>query len=310
MSFVGFFVNYMYVLRPRASAARPEAGESDRTLSPIPSSIPSPPNQSSAAESMILICGGYSYGSMITSYLPSTTVILARFANPVEGSAEAEIRLRARRLASRWNDEEAPKPPTPNARGHHGRQMLLGSTRSASHTLIGGGGEEAAPGRRGGRRETRPRLDSIRKSFDFSRESRSQRRGGWERRESHDGVMPVVDIPVPVTFYLLVSPLLPPVSALATLFTDLGQVARESRDHHDIVRAKLTSNPSLAIYGTRDTFTSHKRLVKWSRALAQRPASKFQYREVTGGGHFWHEEGVDDQLRAMVGRLAEDALAS
>ena len=52
-----------------------------------------------------LLLAGYSYGSLITTNLPPMiSSVIAQFQNPVEGSAHAEIRLRASCLAAQQNE--------------------------------------------------------------------------------------------------------------------------------------------------------------------------------------------------------------
>jgi len=63
---------------------------------------------------------------------------------------------------------------------------------------------------------------------------------------------------------------------------------------------KLTTRPSLAIYGDQDFFTSGRKLMKWCETLASNPGSKFQYEEIEGAGHFWHEEGAALRVKAAI----------
>jgi hypothetical protein len=52
-----------------------------------------------------LLLAGYSYGALITTCLPPIiTSVISQFQNPVEGSAHAEIRLRADSLAAQQNE--------------------------------------------------------------------------------------------------------------------------------------------------------------------------------------------------------------
>lgn len=52
-----------------------------------------------------LLLAGYSYGALITTSLPPViTSVISQFQNPAEGSAHAEIRLRADSLAAQQNE--------------------------------------------------------------------------------------------------------------------------------------------------------------------------------------------------------------
>jgi hypothetical protein len=52
-----------------------------------------------------LLLAGYSYGALITTYLPPIiSSVIAQFQSPAEGSAHAEIRLRAKCLAAQQNE--------------------------------------------------------------------------------------------------------------------------------------------------------------------------------------------------------------
>ena len=251
--------------------------------------------------------------------------------------------------------------------------------------------------------ETAPKLsvDAIRKSIDRSRRSidRSrqrllrrgpQRMGSGGRQKSQDvterespsdggsdeehGFSPTKsrsNVPSPKrqeapkveTFYLLVSPLLGPIAAMATVFTShrpsfaslsslLHRRGKDSNhpqshpvgnspksDQEDSAKAdnqsNLTANPTLAIYGSDDFFTSAKRLRKWCAELSQAShiphpnesraqsgpgrsensaesststSPLFRHREVSGAGHFWREEGAMTELRRAVGGWIEDVV--
>ncbi|RJE24229.1 hypothetical protein PHISCL_03439 [Aspergillus sclerotialis] len=103
--------------------------------------------------------------------------------------------------------------------------------------------------------------------------------------------------------YLLMSPLLPPLSQLLTIFTKLSldvQVEVSAQGKHipcPKPATQLRKHRTLVIYGTEDGFTSAKKLRKWSDELLHAPQSQFQYQQVEGAGHFWRENGVEEQAR-------------
>ena len=74
------------------------------------------------------------------------------------------------------------------------------------------------------------------------------------------------------------------------MFSSIGLANKE----HDA--ARLRRNPTLAIYGDEDNFTSAKKLDAWAETLMQTPQSLFQGRRIHGAGHFWREKGVEAQL--------------
>lgn len=104
--------------------------------------------------------------------------------------------------------------------------------------------------------------------------------------------------------YLLVSPLLPPISQLLTVFSTLSlniQVDPSSVHGKHIPcphpSDQLSRHRTLAIFGDQDTFTTARKLEKWSDELARMPQSQFQSREIAGAGHFWREKGVEAGVR-------------
>lgn len=107
--------------------------------------------------------------------------------------------------------------------------------------------------------------------------------------------------------YLLVSPLLPPVSHFLTIFSRLSfnvgtYIAVEGRQiPSPSPPEQLCAHRTLAIYGTQDTFTAATKLRKWAEELEHAPGSQFMSREVGGAGHFWREEGAEAQARSALG---------
>ncbi|KAF2102441.1 hypothetical protein NA57DRAFT_20363, partial [Rhizodiscina lignyota] len=90
-------------------------------------------------------------------------------------------------------------------------------------------------------------------------------------------------------YYLLISPLLPPISSLVMF--PLGQNRAD---------AVWTKHPTFSIFGDNDFFTSFKKLTQWSQRLSEAANSNFQVAAVTGAGHFWVEDGVEGKLKAAV----------
>ncbi|KAI9931013.1 hypothetical protein ASPWEDRAFT_102930 [Aspergillus wentii DTO 134E9] len=116
-----------------------------------------------------------------------------------------------------------------------------------------------------------------------------------------DDGMNSTKITKPAISYLLISPLLPPVSFFLTVFSKLSLDVGVGESSKQIPCPKpadqLCANRSLAIYGNQDTFTSASKLHKWSGELCSDPRSNLQCREIDGAGHFWREKGVEAQAR-------------
>lgn len=271
----------------------------DTTLSTIPSAYElSSLAQSMNSDRVKLIIGGYSYGSLITTLLPSTEDILKRFAQVNKGTAEAEIRLRAVSLAAQWNKDALLYREAQQAR----TTMCQEKVRVSAHAMaVAVGGEESEPGSRRASHEGRRSLDAVRRSMERSRK-KILRRHSCEASE-HSLVVEslvLVDIPPPQTHYLLISLLQPPVSMFITMFSNLRSGHLAQRE------AKFLDHPTLVIYGDKDVFASQRRLRRWAESLKSKPDSLLQFHEVTGAGHFWHEEGVGTRMRGHILEWIQD----
>lgn len=310
ISFIGFFVYYVNNLHAPSSPDLPR-NDSGTTLSPISSAQTapcSPPIDTSCQPCMILILCGYSYGSLITTLLPDTESILKRFTNVTTGSAEAEIRLRALHLSVQWNRDAL-------ARRRSQRDRTLGAQEKA--VVIGG--EESEPGTRRPSKDSRRSIDNIRRSVDFSRRKLGLRHTKSGEAEAHplEPGIPPTTAPLLSSYYLLISPLRPPISSLMTMFSKVrphgspnDPLSTNLQGHNapDTDR-NLVTNATLAVYGDKDFFVSQKKLRKWVEDLAGRPRSTFQFREIAGAGHFWQEEGVEAQLRTSIREWLRDILS-
>lgn len=238
---------------------------------------------------MYLILAGYSYGSLITTYLPPMTELLQRFESVSKGTAEAEIRLRAASLAAQWHKDARLRREAHEAqRGSH--EKLRPSARTIAVAI---GGDESEPGTRRPSHEARRSMDSVRRSVDRGRR-KLFRQHSSEITEEALIVESLVaaNIATPRTSYLLISPLLPPISMFATFFSHTKMMPDGEE--------KLYDRPTLAIYGDRDFFTSQRKLRKWAESLKEKPGSRFQFHEVAGAGHFWREDGAIKQMRTYI----------
>ena len=274
----------------------------DTMLSSVPaayelSSLP----QSTIPGGMKLIIGGYSYGSLITTLLPPIEDILQRFAKVNKGTAEAEIRLRAVSLAAQWNKDALlyREAQTRKMRSH---EKLRVSGCAMAVTV---GGEESELGSRRASREGRASLEAVRRSVERSRKKLLRQHSS--EVSNHTLVVQSLvhtEIAPPQTHYLLISVLQPPISILATMFSNMrsGYLAQKEE--------KFLDHPTLAIYGDKDFFASQRKIRRWAESLKSKPGSLFQFHEVPGAGHFWREQGVETQMRGFLRAWTQDIAQS
>ena len=273
----------------------------DTMLSSIPSAyeLSSLP-QSTDPGGMKLIIGGYSYGSLIATLLPPIDDIIHRFAEANKDTAEAEIRLRAVSLAAQWNKDALLYREAQQARKtrSHEKLRVLGCAMAVTV-----GGDESEPGSRRASRESRGSFDAVRRSVEKSRR-KFLRQHSSEVSNHTLTVESLVKVPPPQTHYLLISPLRPPISILATMFSYLrsGYLARKE--------AKFLDHPTLVLYGDQDFFASQRKLRRWAENLISEPGSLFQFHEFTGAGHFWREQGVENQMRGFIREWTQDITRS
>jgi hypothetical protein len=281
--------------------------DEEQPLSTVPSAVEGAQSYIKSPFHPRLVLGGYSYGSMITSHLPSSDCVLDLFKTAAKGSAEIEIQLRASHLSTQTLGNFR----TRRQQRSHGRASLrlpasqsnLGSSHSSSSVLVGGFESEAVEQRID--RESRRSLD-VRRSLDRVRQKIHPRphRVPDSNNESDEDVQSdsECNLIVPQICYLLISPVLPPIAAFATLFSRLSFRGRDPEKHisskddgHELARC-----PSFAIYGSKDFFTSVKKLRTWAEKLSRIPGSNFEHHEVDGAGHFWHDTVMLEQMKDRI----------
>jgi alpha/beta superfamily hydrolase len=255
------------------------------------------PDPSIPNDSVLIVLGGYSYGSLIASHLPDPCDILKTFSTPEEGSAAAEIKNRAASLAGQMNEQ---------LRVLGAARLYRGKSEHKHGQTLAVGGEETSPDKRRRSTEIRRSAD-VKRSLDLPRTLSQFRRKSHEIKPACTPPTPVVDTILPriESAYLLVSPLLSPISSLTAL--SLKQDSAENCE-------RFSSAPSLAVFGDNDFFTSVKKLRKWSQAVSSKPGSKFRYVEIPGAGHFWHDHNAQKSLRVAVkewlGELSDVAITT
>lgn len=300
-SFAAFFMHYLSHIRP-FPVADPQSTPAQSPVSPrvqqSSGDVSGASSPSADTETPVLVLGGYSYGSLMVRNLPPVPSILQPFAAPADGSAASEILLRARKLADQSNAEWIHLARSPRS-----RQSTPKKSKSREKNLsVTMGGEETSPDIRRSSREFRHSLDG-RKSLDLGRRVTSLSRAS-RKNKGKDGGLPKpptgsstrtasVAIRVPEIRYLLVSPLLPPLSAVIAP----GLAHRFWGKAKDTGADVFAMYPALVVFGNQDMFTSVKKVRQWAGQLQERAGEAFSYVEIDGAGHFWHEHGVEKRLR-------------
>jgi alpha/beta superfamily hydrolase len=222
VSITGFLIQYLNHLRQRTHEG-PEATKGE-----------------GKSRRIQLVLGGYSYGSLIASYLPDIPSILVPFLSHTPTDAAHRITRIAQELSSVTKNTLDPTPDIPGGQG----PASPGDAVEESNVVKDG-----------------PSLSEF--SIDVS--------------------------------YLLVSPLLPPVSVLISLPIGNNLI-------NDMSMTKFKAKPTLAIWGTNDIFTSAKKLRRWAEEHHQLN-QRFVWIEVQGASHFWQETGVVDKLTSKIGEF-------
>ncbi|EXJ96140.1 hypothetical protein A1O1_01266 [Capronia coronata CBS 617.96] len=253
----------------------------------------------STKESPLLILGGYSYGAMITSHLPPVDVVASLFESLIPGSAQSEIKLRAMDLSrdgTAYVDLYMSRMTLslPGIRGDPGEDV-----KKSRLGVTVGGYESDAASRRASRESTRKSIDGerVRQSIERVRRKIHPRGGRSPDSETERHRTESAGLLVPAVAYVLISPLLPPVAGFTTMFSKL-QFTRKGReiDTPQEEYHELTAHPCCCLFGSRDVFTSDRKLQRWAADLSSRPGSQFTAVRVDTG-HFWHEDEGSVQLR-------------
>lgn len=247
-----------------------------------------------------LVLAGYSYGSLVLAQLPSISNMMQRFENVVEGSAASEIMLRATTLASETQQHlhAQRSPASPRGRQLKPEDAATSPNRRTGVSPITVGGEETDPSTRRRSRDSRRSTDFIRKSMDAVHIGRNHppkeiRKASKSSRASIPSVEQAAS--AISTRYLLISPvILPLANTLCPAGPpSIGPSSLSLRTQaNPAAGSQFLSNPTLVVFGSKDVFTSSKRLRTWAEKQAKISTSKFEWAEIEGAGHFWREEGA------------------
>lgn len=260
-----------------------------------------------------LVLGGYSYGSLILARLPIVSTIIDRFEAAEAGTAAAEVILRARTLSKQTLQalESTQSPSSPRGRQLKPDDAATSPQRRVGASPITMGGEETDPANRRRSRDSRRSGDLIRKSIETPHRIKARIKGSPARDATATENLHIASVSNPTTRgptvcprYLLVSPVLLPFSHTLcppgppSMFAGLRRHSNADSSAGNAFR----NNPTLAIFGSSDTFTASKRLKAWAEKTSRDSASKFEWDEIAGAGHFWHEDGV---MQALQKRIAD-----
>lgn len=258
-----------------------------------------PPGAGSSKDAPLLVLGGYSYGSMITSHLPPVQTVADLFKSPKLDSAQSEIKRRA---------EDLSRDGRAYLEIHTGGVTLLSpkvragrveEAKSPRRSVTVGGYESDAASRRVSREFSRKSIDGdrVRQSIDRVHQklsSRVQTPTAVEPETPRLGVSPTL----PLIAYVLVSPLLSTVAGFTTMFSKLRYTGRDAgvAPHTDEEFHELMTHPCCCLYGSKDVFTSGRKLQRWTESLSAKSASQFMAIRVETG-HFWQEAEAVIRLR-------------
>ncbi|KAF2643233.1 hypothetical protein P280DRAFT_394369 [Massarina eburnea CBS 473.64] len=294
ISSAAFFIHYLSYLRPDPPPTAVFTPEQSPVLSEARKQQDATSTSALAEGSPIVVLGGYSYGSLILKHMPPIPTILHPFSAPLAGSAVDEILLRAYKLADRANLEWINQ-----ARDFERRQKKR--QKAQEHKLsVMMGGEETSPEKRRSSRDIRLSMDGGgRRSLDIGNTLRSLSHRRSANPSPSTQTPPKTTAPkrmisMPQVRYLLISPLTPPISALAAPSLVPKFWSKPSDGASGDVISKHTT---LVIFGDQDIFGSVKKVRDWTGGIQSESGSRFHGVEVEGAGHFWHEEGVERELR-------------
>lgn len=272
---------------------------------------PASPISPQLPRSPLLILGGYSYGSLITSCLPPCELVSRLFDVTGEDTAEAEIKSRAQKTA---RDVGAYFEMLRNGSIGRGRSSLRVSdaVSPTKRRIAMGGYDSEATSRRISRESSRRSLDGerVRRSLDRARH-KIRSRVASDQYPTAPSTPPsrqggFLEMRQPAIAYLLISPLLGPISMFTTMFSkpifekrdpQTGRIVAKDKGNRD---QKFSEQPTCFIYGNKDVFTSDRKLKKWADDLHHRASATFCSYAVAEAGHFWSEAEASQRLQSTL----------
>ncbi|KAK5113624.1 hypothetical protein LTR62_003251 [Meristemomyces frigidus] len=259
-----------------------------------------------------ILLAGYSYGSLVLARLPFIDDIVKRFRAATIGTAAAEIILRARTLAKQniTSLDAKPQPLHNTPRGRFPATESDPSTTRSRDLLVVMGGEETDSSERRRSRDSRRSVDKVVRELpgrikmhakqlsDSDRKLHRQKDRHGEsamREKARSSSSPALNVK-----YLLISPVILPFSS--TICPPSFVPTSRAGPAYGSAGSQFLRHPTLAVFGTRDSFTSSKRFRTWAEKQSTL-SSSFLWQSVDGAGHFWSEKGVMQVLQERITRF-------
>lgn len=238
--------------------------------------------------------------------------MMQRFETAAEGTASSEIMLRATTLATETihGFEIHSKPTSPRGRQLKPEDATTSPSRRTGASSITVGGEETDPSMRRRSRDSRRSTDFMRKSLDKVHVRKRRTSKSIQKKDENSSSAPStstssgdVATSTPSTRYLIISPVvLPFTNSLCPPGPPSIGLSRFGRQTNSSSSggSQFLSNPTLAVFGSKDVFTSSKRLRSWAEKQSKSSRSRFEWEDIEGAGHFWSEEDAMERLQTRI----------
>lgn len=288
--------------------------DAEPSPSPLNDQTPSPKGSDHASDVMLLL-SGYSYGSLILSRLPPIADVLDRFESAPFGTTAAEILLRARRLATESRSALEATQASQEPRGRRLTPADAVKPRLHASPAVVVGGEETDPNKRQRSRETSRSASIVHRGAEIPHRIKAhiRRRSSGVRPSTKESAMQSEEsiasnatkqVSGVSVKYLLISPLLPP---LAHTMVPPASFSGLKGGLDRSTGFGAMKCPTLAVWGSVDSFTSNRRLKAWGERMGSVGPATFKWTDIEGAGHFWREEGVMKLLLKEIGGWVGDA---
>ncbi|KAL8849704.1 MAG: hypothetical protein Q9221_005314 [Calogaya cf. arnoldii] len=261
MSFVGLFMYYLSGVFPPQHDVGPFDDFSGLTRIPLARPTIRFPT--------LLVLAGYSYGALLIRHLPTVPLILSQFSKVTKGSAEAEIRKRAFKLAM----IDAMDSPSPGLLAYFGFNPQWTKNEAEKH-----------------RKELKEPW--VREKAKNSRSKKS-----LGRRSPKEDYIARIEVPTPLTAYLLISMRL---GGWPSFVTGL-----KKREDMEMLDRKFEDNATLLIHGSWDGLTSEGHLTGWFNEIEGPSEGRCQCAIVDEAGHSWKRGRVIDALKSEIQKFVD-----
>lgn len=210
-------------------------------------------------------------------------------------------------------EERLQSPASPRGRSLKPDNAITSPTKRAKASPVVMGGEETDPSERRRSRDSRRSADFVHKSVEVPQRikahirhhsDRSRHSSSREKSEAAQ-VKPALDsgaCPTVEVSYLVISPVVLPftTSLLPPGPPSLAFTARKGAADGN-AGSRFLQHPTLAVFGTTDSFTSSRRLRAWAEKQASLSStSTLEWEQIKEAGHFWREEVVMQALQKRI----------